>query len=547
MAHYHWRELFPPHIWKRGQSYYIEDRVLDIRRRRGCITAEIEGSEVYTVSVTLDPGTNRIEDYYCDCPYAEDGSPCKHLAALLYSLENDDDVVSAEDDEPLLETTVNMLSEEQMRQLLLQFAANDSFIREKILLAATAQLPKSQKQQWMCDLQQLTDDVEDRYGYIDYEDAYDYCCSLQEYLYNRVPDMLKKGLIADAFELVCLVFRTGMEQNLDDSDGGLTVLANYCIVEWDRILTLASLEQQKGMYRWFCEEYNQGDLKQMFLEDYIFQAPWDAKIAPELLSFLDQQIQCAEEGHKDYRLNDLVAQRISWMDKIGISRGEREKYIHQKHFLSSVREIEITEAKRNRDWDAALLLLRESVILDAAKIGLVERYTQQIIEIYEMLNDIPSIKKELENYLFTFRQSDLIYVEKMKSLLSECEWLEMRGRLLTSKTMQYQRYELLCREGLYAQLMEMIETHGFINTLQQYEDVLKKEFSQRCIRMYEKNLHLSMQQASNRKAYWSVIQTLKKLNKYPNGTAISQAIADQWKQQYPRRTSLLDELKKAGF
>ena len=66
MAHYHWRELFPPHIWKRGYSYHMEDRVLDIRRRRDCITAEIEGSEVYTVSVTLDPGTNRIKDYYCD-------------------------------------------------------------------------------------------------------------------------------------------------------------------------------------------------------------------------------------------------------------------------------------------------------------------------------------------------------------------------------------------------------------------------------------------------------------------------------------------------
>lgn len=547
MAHYHWRELFPPHIWKRGYSYYMEDRVLDIRRRRDCITAEIEGSEVYTVSVSLDPKTNRIEGHSCDCPYAEDGTPCKHLAALLCALESEDDITLEKDSEPFVETVVGLLSEEQMRQLLIQFATNDSFIREKILLAATNQLPKSQKQQWECDLQQLTDDAVDRYGYIDYEVAYDYCYTLQEYLYNRVPDLLQKGLITDAFELVCLAFQTGMEQDLDDSDGGLTVLADYCMGEWNKILTLASPEQQKEMYHWFCDAYNQGNLMQMFLEDYVFCAPWDIKIAPELLTFLDQQIQCAEEDRKDYRLNDLVSRRIWWMNKIGVSREKREKYIRQKHHLSAVREIEIEEAKRNEDWNTALLLLRESKVLDAEKIGLVERYSQQIIEIYETINDIPSAQKELENYLFTFRQSNLIYIEKMKSLLSDCEWEEMRGKLLASKTMQYQRYELLFQEGLYAQLMDMIEIDGALHTLQRYEDLLIIEFPQRCMRMYENHLHRSMHQASNRKAYWTVIQTLKKLKKYPDGAAASQAIADQWKQQYPRRTSLLDELAKAGF
>lgn len=139
------------------------------------------------------------------------------------------------------------------------------------------------------------------------------------------------------------------------------------------------------------------------------------------------------------------------------------------------------------------------------------------------------------------------YVEKMKSLLSTVEWEDMRSRLLNSKTMLSQVYPLLSKEGLYGQLMDMIEARGYIHTLQQYEDLLKKEFPQRCMHIYENHLHRAMNQASNRKAYWSVIQTLKKLKKYPDGKAAAQTIADQWKQKYPRRTSLLDELKKAGF
>lgn len=88
MAHYHWKELFPPHIWQRGLNYYRDGNILDIHYRGGMIVAEIEGSDVYTVSVSLDKKTNRMEYYSCDCPYGEDGTPCKHLAALLCALED---------------------------------------------------------------------------------------------------------------------------------------------------------------------------------------------------------------------------------------------------------------------------------------------------------------------------------------------------------------------------------------------------------------------------------------------------------------------------
>lgn len=548
MAHYNWRELFPPHIWQRGQNYYLNGNILDIRYHGNCVTAEIEGTEIYNVSVTLDERTNRIEDFSCDCPYGEDGTPCKHLAALLCALEDTDGKSLKTETEPAFEQVVELLSTEQMRQLLVQFAQEDSFVWEKILLAATNQLPHSQKQQWKNDLQKLTDEAADRHGFIDYEEAYDYCCSLTEYLYDRVPDLLTNGLVMDAFELVCLVFQTGMEQDMDDSDGGLTILANSCMDDWNKVLEFACTEEQKEMYHWFCTEYQKGDLTQMFLDEYIFIAPWNAEIASELLSFLDQEIQaCAENKQRDYRLNDLVTHRVHWMEQAGASPKEREAYLEKYHQLSAVREIEVAQAKRDGDWITAIALLEESKVLDADKIGLVAKYSEQIIEIYEKLHDFSAMRKELEYYLFSFRQDNLNYVEKMKMILPPTEWEDMRNRLLDSKSMQYQLYPFLQQEGLYEQLMEQIEVHTDIYALERYENLLKKEFPQRCILIYEAYLYQAMSQASNRKAYWSVIQTLKKLRKYPEGKTAAQAIAEQWKQRYPRRTSMLDELKKAGF
>lgn len=548
MAHYHWSELFPPHIWLRGQNYYQDGRVLDIRRSGGCITAEVEGSELYNVSVDLDAKTGRIEAFFCDCPYGEDGTPCKHLAALLCALEDTDGSAAETETPPAYEQTVELLTTDQMRQLLIQLAQNDPYIWEKIQLTATNKLPKTQKRQWECDLQKLSDEAADRHGSISYGEAYDYCCSLADYLYDRTTDLLHSGLITDAFDLVCLVFQTGLAQDLDDSDGGLGMLADSCMDEWNKILDQATPEQQADMFHWFCTEYQTDDLARTFLCDHIFTARWKPEIVPELMDLLDKQIElCVNGEESDYRLDSLVVHRIHWMEWTGAPCAEQSSYLQKYHQLPAVREIELIRLKHNGDWAAAISLLEESKEIDADKPGLVAQYSRQLIEIYEAHSDHGAMLKELEYYLFTFWQDDLTYVEKLKALLSPVEWETMRCRLLESRSMRGQVYPLLYQEGMYEQLMAQIEARADIHALERYESMVKKNFPQRGTALYEAYLYQAMRHASDRKAYRSVIQILKKLKKYPDGKAAAQTIAQSWKETYPRRTSMLDELTKAGF
>ena len=44
----------------------------------------VEGSYEYDVSIILKDG--HVTQMSCDCPYAEDGSHCKHMAAVLYKI-----------------------------------------------------------------------------------------------------------------------------------------------------------------------------------------------------------------------------------------------------------------------------------------------------------------------------------------------------------------------------------------------------------------------------------------------------------------------------
>lgn len=545
MASNPWKSMFPPHIWQRGVDYYRDGRVLDLHCRNSEVTGQVEGSETYTVSVTFNKARDGITDYFCDCPYGEDGTPCKHLAAVLCAVQGGaKNLIPEEKSEHTVEALVGLLSESQMRSLLIRFAEGDSHIREVIQLAATNELPQSQKNQWEADLEELTDSMSDRHGFIDYEDASEYCDALEEYMNDRLPDLLFAGKTMDAFQLTWLTFRTGVEQDMDDSDGGLSVLASFCMDAWSQILEQADLEEQREILHWFTAHYASLDLGRMFLDEYLYDAPWKDGIGPELLSFLGRQIQ---NENSQYRLEDLVVYRVKWMERIGWSKEEQEQYFTQYHYLPKIREVKITQAKQSGDWATALALLEESREIDQDKPGLVAKYSAQIIEIYERTDNWEPLLKELRDYLYAFRQDDLVYVLKLKAMLTPEEWTAERERLLNSETMRFQTYTLLEQEQMYEELMQRIEKNTDIHALERYERLLKKSYGQRCLNVYVTHLQDAMGRAYNRKAYWSVIQTLKKVRKCPDGKATAKSLADCWRAKYPRRTSMLDELNKAGF
>lgn len=112
-----WKHLFPAHILERGWDYYQSDAVENLQKSETGYTAEVEGTEIYDVEVELSQNT--VQDMWCSCPYAEDGAYCKHMAAVLYALEEDDlllDTSSVSDD--ALRRAVSDLSEEDAKKLL---------------------------------------------------------------------------------------------------------------------------------------------------------------------------------------------------------------------------------------------------------------------------------------------------------------------------------------------------------------------------------------------------------------------------------------------
>lgn len=75
-----------------------------------------------------------------------------------------------------------------------------------------------------------------------------------------------------------------------------------------------------------------------------------------------------------------------------------------------------------------------------------------------------------------------------------------------------------------------------------YEKVLKKQYPDRCLKILIRNADEEMEQATQRKGYRRVTRVLKKIKKYPDGEPVVREFAEKYRNEYPRRTALWDEL-----
>ncbi len=80
-----WKKLFPQTILARGRLYFDAKNVRSLSQKNNVYTAFVSGNELYTVSIITEDKS--IKRMHCDCPYANSGNACKHMAAVLYAID----------------------------------------------------------------------------------------------------------------------------------------------------------------------------------------------------------------------------------------------------------------------------------------------------------------------------------------------------------------------------------------------------------------------------------------------------------------------------
>ena len=550
MSKINWRSFFTSTILKRGQSYFEDGLVKNLYDHYGEITATVFGNELYDVEILLNG--SEVVEMSCTCPYAEDGTPCKHMAAVLLAWEASGGPKMTRKSEPIipLEEAVRQLSTETMQKLLLQQAENDRSLQNTIRLYATGTVNQKQKNAWRRDLKSLVRKYEEVInGYGDFDDCFQFFSDIEEYLHAHIRVLIDLHLLPEAVELLQEVYGcvSDMEYRYEACD---VPDVNFCCLEYmDQIVNSADESYREELYA-FCLKKCEGDLSPSsddLWRKTLFESFTEEKYMKRTLAHIEKCLRHIPSEMYPFETVKLIRVKVQFMRALGQSAEEVEAFRKQYHRYPAIREDEIREAlDGGRTAEAVEMLLdfRQTVPPHSPTFC---QISERLILLYEEMNDCVSYKKELKDYIFGIRQNDAIYVHKLKQALTADEWQEILPSLLQAKTMEYRRHELMAEEGMYRELLSELETEAGLFGLQKYEKILKPHFPEEIRDVFFAYLDQEMYRASHRSAYESLAKRLKNMKTYPNGKEMAEQMADEWKRLYKRRSAMIEELKKAGF
>ncbi len=235
-----WRELFKPWILERGRDYFSGGHVVELEEEGFLVCAKVSGSQEYQVEIRSD--SDGVLRMACDCPYAERGENCKHMAAVLFALEE-----GPGNERTDWQTALEQLPVEKLRELLRDLAVGDHALQARIVRMVSG--PGNEPEQWRTDLEQILLKHSDYRGRLVYGQEYDCLADLAQYLEDSLPYLLIDGQVMEAVQLVFNVYDTAFGETLSNDDsGGHDLVSQACRNAFEQILSKADDRERRKIF-----------------------------------------------------------------------------------------------------------------------------------------------------------------------------------------------------------------------------------------------------------------------------------------------------------
>lgn len=562
---YEWESLFKPHILARGRKYAADNSVKNLQGNTECVKALVRGTDYYRVEIRYRDGI--VQQGYCSCPYAESGNWCKHMAAVLYSAEGTISYGSVDGNvqdiqrRPLLEVSVTDIdkliqnaSKRDLEVFLLEIAEENAEIKEKIQECFAMKISVGA----MSDLKMGADDIIAEYagrsGFIDYYQASDFSCDFSKYLTQYAEVLIENGKLSEILQLSLYMLDKMSWQDMDDSDGRMTMFAKECYDLWCRIARTCD-EEKRVQMRDRLKAYIQRKETKEFVEEVVkefltyelgSEEEWQKKV-----QFLDQLIESSLGNNRCRPAFSLVNEskaavlvRADFMEKMGAEPEEIDNYLREHWQFRDVREKYWQEAKERGDLDQECLILEESRKLDYAESYYVRKYTLRLAEIYHEKGDWVKEKQERYRAFLCFPGAGVEEFRAYKAMCEKDEWEKQRAELIDSREDLIIRCKLLEEENLLQQLYETVAASKNVDLLNEYAFLLADNYSHEILELYRKHVENLAESARNSSRYSKLVGYLKKMQKIQGGDGMVQGLIDKWLTLYASRKLMVRELAK---
>lgn len=200
----------------------------------------------------------------------------------------------------------------------------------------------------------------------------------------------------------------------------------------------------------------------------------------------------------------------------------------------------------------ALALLEEALSGNELSPADRNRITLFLRDAYRDAGDTEKLRAILEQLLVESRgfgdPSAPSLLAELRAVVPEKQWKRVRDGVLKRMENPEARCDCLAAEGLADRLLtELKRGATSYRSPASYEKLLVVDHADVLVRWYVDRATMLMRAANNRKSYAEAAGTLAHLAQLPGGKPEAEELAQTWREKYPRRSALLDELSRAGF
>lgn len=554
-----WKNLFYENILLRGKDYYINQHVKKISVNNHLIEATVEGEESYHVIIKKED--HQIKSMSCTCPFASEGHNCKHMAAVLFSLDNrieSDNAVSlytipTYNDEyayklDQVKNLVEQADKSLIKEYLVSFLMDDQNRLLRFHSAVNHHTSKEDLKSYFQQVDQVTNEAT-RYGYIEYNEVYSFINKMETFIDEDVQDMIQRQEYTCAFELLNHIFMILGNTEMD-SQGEDNELAKKIYQLWIEIIHKASKDEQNEMFMWFVEnldgsviDYLQEYIEKIVINEFNDEEYQDTKLYAiyKIIHKIEKEEAC--DWYKKSYMNHWILEYLKLLFKYQCSKKKTDQFVRKYWKYSAIRKYFIHLYMNEAKYDLVLKILDESIRLDKEETSLVKEYQHQKKEIYLLQGNHDSYIKQLYNIVCFYDVGNFDAYLELKKQYSKKQWCQRREEIFDKIKRHVDMKKFYEEEKLDDRLYECIMKEPGLSSIRSYKTILKDHYSKEILEKYKKEVDQLALHTTGRKTYHYLVCLLREMKEIKGGNKMVEEISHQWQIKYNNRPAMMDELQ----
>lgn len=542
-------------IVNRGYNYYISKNISKVYNNGGDeYTFEIEGSELYEVTVSVD-ARGEILTSYCDCPY-DFGPICKHeVAAYFYLADIFNNKFSIESSKknliklPKIREILDELPKEKLIEIILDITEKDRSLRNKLIFKYSNS--NDGKEFEMC--KNLMDSIVKKYirreGYISYRKTYDFVLEMEELL-EKVSNTEDSLL---AVEIAIMLLNEAIEafEYADDSDGNIGQLADQAI---DAILEISAnsgqldINVRKNLFNKLIKEcdnevFDGWDEYRINILNICREFCDIEEIREKLIHKIEGLIkQYSKVEYGQYEVERLLEILFRIIKKYG-TKEEEKQFVKDNLKFEYFRELLIDKFIKKNEYHKVIKLTLDGEKQDKDRAGLLFKWQKIRYDAYKIL----SMKEEQEKLAKELLlKGNFEFYKDLKELNKEDEkvfYNSLKKELKDKKGFNIKSVylKLILKENDLDAIMDYVRENT--EAIEEFAGILVNKFKDEVIKIYEEHIDELSLFSTNRKQYQDICRRIKKYKKIA-GKKNGEKIINKFMISYKKRPAFVDELSK---